>query len=126
MKVLFMSGLPKETLEMDRLLEPGALFLPKPFDGSTLIQTIHEALQMPRSNPSVETSPAEPHHHLAKEVSTMHATLSALAQAVQHLAQQLNVQPRDERLLKPPAHSKRRRFRMRRRIFLNPREEDHP
>ncbi len=127
MKVLFMSGLPKETLETERLLEPGALFLQKPFDGSTLIKKVREVLQIirPASLPP-KAAPIEPHNDLVKEVGTMQATLSTLAQAIQRLTQQLNSGPSELRYAKPPVHSKRHRLRARRRTFLTPREEDRP
>ena len=128
MKVLFMSGLPRETIEAERLLDPGAPFLPKPFDGSTLLAKIREILHPSASMPALRPAPAlDTPQHLMKEVTTMQATLSALAQVVQHLTQQLSKQSGDRRHSKAAAfQSKRHQLRARRRTFLNHREEENP
>ena len=128
MKVLFMSGLPRETIEAERLLDPGAPFLPKPFDGSTLLAKIREILHPSASMPALRPAPAlDTPQHLMKEVTTMQATLSALAQVVQHLTQQLSKQSGDHRHSKAAGiQSKRHQLRARRRTFLNHREEENP
>ena len=128
MKVLFMSGLPRETIEAEGLLDPGAPFLPKPFDSSTLLAKIREILHPSASMPALRPAPAlDTPQHLMKEVTTMQATLSALAQVVQHLTQQLSKQSGDRRHSKAAGiQSKRHQLRARRRTFLNHREEENP
>lgn len=124
MKVLFMSGLPRETIEAECLLEPGAPFIHKPFDGSALIAKVRDVLRtapVPPNHPAVLASP----HLLQKEVTSMQATLSTLAQVVQHLTQQLAKQSGQIGHGKPsPTRSPRHQLRARRRTFLNHREED--
>jgi DNA-binding response OmpR family regulator len=128
MKVLFMSGLPRETIEAERLLDPSAPFLQKPFDGSTLLAKIREVLHPSSSTPALRPArPLDTPQHLQKEVTTMQATLSALAQVVQHLTQQLSKQSGNHGRSKAAGiHSKRHQLRARRRTFLNHREEENP
>jgi DNA-binding response OmpR family regulator len=74
MKMLFMSGYPKEVLCEDGLLEPGARFLQKPFEGHTLLETIAEMLQETLPTQSAQTA-----HELLRQMSVAEEALHRIA-----------------------------------------------
>jgi two-component system, cell cycle sensor histidine kinase and response regulator CckA len=74
MKMLFMSGYPKEVLCEEGLLERDARFLHKPFEGHTLLAMIGEMLQE-----TLQTESAETAHELLRQVSVAEAALQKIA-----------------------------------------------
>jgi FixJ family two-component response regulator len=48
MKVLYLSGYPDESIAHDRVLEPGAAFLQKPFTAEGLARKVREVLDSSR------------------------------------------------------------------------------
>ena len=74
MKVLFMSGYPKEVLHADGLLDRGVHFLQKPFDGHVLLAMIAEMLQEGFQEPSGERT-----HELLRQLSVAEEALHKIA-----------------------------------------------
>jgi two-component system, cell cycle sensor histidine kinase and response regulator CckA len=74
MKMLFMSGYPKEVLCEDGLLDTGSRFLQKPFDGHTLLETIAEMLRERFHEPSGEST-----NELLRQVRVAEEALQTIA-----------------------------------------------
>jgi two-component system, cell cycle sensor histidine kinase and response regulator CckA len=74
MKVLFISGYPKEVLCEDGLLDNGVRFLQKPFDGHVLLAMIAEILHDNCREPSCERA-----HELLRQLSVAEEALHKIA-----------------------------------------------
>lgn len=114
MKLLFMSGSPKEVLDRDGVLERDARFLQKPFDGSRFLTAVRAVLAEPAPTPPAALrglSEAD----LLQQLALMQTTLQQLADTVARIP--LPAPPK-------PAHHRRvlRPRRHRRRAWLRPEE----